>query len=109
MLTRTVLPALAAGIVFPFSASPGGSEAAYRVRRGYHDSQARSLPSGVGAPESALDPAGAVADTKVRQRLVMMACDLIVYGALLRPQRLADRDVPRASQVSGFMARMHLD
>jgi hypothetical protein len=39
----------------------------------------------------------------------MMARDLVVYGALLRGQRLADLDGPRDSQVSGFMARMHLD
>ena len=79
------------------------------LRTSVRQCYAWSLPYGVGAPESALDDAGAVADTKVRQRLAMMARDLVVYGALLRGQRLADLDGPRDSRVSGFMARMHLD
>ena len=68
-----------------------------------------SLPYGVGAPPEVLDASGAVTDAKVRGRLVMMARDLVVYGSLLRGQRLADLAGPRETAVSGFMARMHLD
>jgi FMN reductase len=68
-----------------------------------------SLPYGVGAPPEALDRDGSVVDPKVRGRLLMMARDLVVYGSLLRGQRLADLAGPREPDVSGFMARMHLD
>ncbi len=68
-----------------------------------------SLPYGVGAPPEALDRDANVVDPRVRGRLVMMARDLVVYGSLLRGQRLADLAGPREPDVSGFMARMHVD
>jgi NAD(P)H-dependent FMN reductase len=68
-----------------------------------------SLPYGIGASPEAVDGGAAVVDAAVRVRLAMMARDLFVYGSLLRGQRLADLAGPRQSEVSGFMARMHLD
>ncbi len=79
------------------------------LRTSVRQCYAWSLPYGVGAPESAINDDGTVSDTRVSQRLTMMARDLVVYGALLRGQRLADLDGPRDSHVSGFMARMHMD
>jgi len=68
-----------------------------------------SLPYGVGAPPGAVGPDGSITDHAVKQRLAMMARDLVTYGSLLRRQRLADLAGPRESGASGFMARMHLD
>ncbi len=79
------------------------------LRTSVRQCYAWSLPYGVGAPPEALDATGAVTDPQVRRRLVMMARDLVVYGSLLRGQRLADLAGPREPDVSGFMARMHLD
>jgi len=79
------------------------------LRTSVRQCYAWSLPYGVGAPETALDESGSVSDPCVRQRLAMMARDLVVYGSLLRDQRLTDLAGPRDSEVSGFMARMHLD
>jgi|WetSurMetagenome_2_1015567.scaffolds.fasta_scaffold240255_1 NAD(P)H-dependent FMN reductase len=68
-----------------------------------------SLPYGVGAPSSSVSAACEVADPKVLQRLEMLARDLVVYGTLLRDQRLRDLASPRDPLQAGFMARMHLD
>ncbi len=79
------------------------------LRTSVRQCYAWSLPYGVGAPPEVLDATGAVTDSRVRQRLVMMARDLVVYGSLLRGQRLADLAGPRDPAFSGFMAGMHLD
>jgi NAD(P)H-dependent FMN reductase len=68
-----------------------------------------SLPYGTGAPAGAVSPEGEVTDPRIRQRLQMMARDLVVYGRHLRDQRLADLSAPRDPLVAGFMARMHVD
>jgi FMN reductase len=68
-----------------------------------------SLPYGVGAPASSVSDACEVVDSKVRQRIEMLARDLVVYGVLIRDQRLRDLAAPREPLVAGFMARMHLD
>ncbi len=68
-----------------------------------------SLPYGVGAPAESVSEACEVADAKVRQRIEMLARDLVVYGVLIRDQRLRDLASPRDPLVAGFMARMHLD
>ncbi len=79
------------------------------LRTSVRQCYAWSLPYGVGAPPEALDATGAVTDPRVRQRLTMMARDLVAYGSLLRGQRLADLAGPRDPGESGFMAGMHLD
>jgi NAD(P)H-dependent FMN reductase len=68
-----------------------------------------SLPYGVGAPAAAVADDCRVTDARIRERLEMMARDLVTYGTLLRDQRLADIAAPRDPLVAGFMARMHLD
>jgi FMN reductase len=68
-----------------------------------------SLPYGVGAAAAAVSEGGTVIDPGVRRRLETMARDLVVYGSLLRDQRLADLAAARDPLVAGFMARMHLD
>lgn len=68
-----------------------------------------SLPYGIGVAPDAVDGTGVVADREVGLRLAMMARDLVVYGTLLRRQRLSDLAGPPESDVSGFMARMHPD
>ena len=79
------------------------------LRTSVRQCYAWSLPYGIGVPPDAVNGNAAVTDPAVRLRLAMMARDLVVYGALLRRQRLADLAGPRDSEVSGFMARMHLD
>jgi FMN reductase len=66
-----------------------------------------SLPYGVGAPAGAVSDAGTVTDPRVRERLEMTGRDLVVYGTLLRDQRLADISASRDPLVAGFMARVH--
>lgn len=68
-----------------------------------------SLPYGVGAPAAAVSPSCEVTDARVRQRLEMLARDLVVYGELIRDQRRRDLAAERDPLVAGFMARMHLD
>lgn len=68
-----------------------------------------SLPYGVGAPAAAVSDDCRVTDTRIRERLEMMARDIVAYGTLLRDQRLVDIAAPRDPLVAGFMARMHLD
>jgi NAD(P)H-dependent FMN reductase len=68
-----------------------------------------SLPYGVGAPSSSVSASCEVSDPRVLQRLEMLARDLVVYGMLLRDQRLRDLAAPRDPLQAGFMARMHLD
>lgn len=68
-----------------------------------------SLPYGVGAPAAAVADDCRVTDARIRERLEMMARDIVAYGTLLRDQRLADIAAPRDPLVAGFMARMHLD
>jgi NAD(P)H-dependent FMN reductase len=68
-----------------------------------------SLPYGVGAPAAAVADDCRVTDARIRERLEMMARDVVAYGALLRDQRLADVAAPRDPLVAGFMARMHVD
>ncbi len=68
-----------------------------------------SLPYGVGAPSSSVSASCEVSDPKVLQRLEMLARDLVVYGTLLRDQRLRDLAAPPDPRHAGFMARMHID
>ena len=86
-----------------------GLTAQDHLRTSIRQCYAWSLPYGVGAPAAAVAEDGRVTDPRVRLRLEMMARDLVVYGALLRDQRLADLAVARDVLVAGFMARMHLD
>jgi FMN reductase len=79
------------------------------LRTSIRQCYAWSLPYGVGAPATAVSPACEVADANVHQRIQMLARDLVVYGDLIRDQRLRDLASPRDPLVAGFMARMHLD
>ncbi len=79
------------------------------LRTSVRQCYAWSLPYGAAAPPEAVDSYGRIGDPKIGQRLAMMGRDIAVYGAVLRAQRLLDLAGPRESEVSGFMARMHLD
>jgi FMN reductase len=79
------------------------------LRTSIRQCYAWSLPYGVGASAAAVADDGRVADARVRERLEMMARDVVAYGTLLRDQRLADVAAPRDPLLAGFMARMHID
>jgi NAD(P)H-dependent FMN reductase len=79
------------------------------LRTSIRQCYAWSLPYGVGAPDSSVGSGGEVVDGRVRQRLEMLARDVVVYGTLLRDQRRRDLSLPRDPLAAGFMARMHPD
>jgi len=78
------------------------------LRTSIRQCYAWALPYGVGAAASAISATGDVIEERIRKRLVMMARDIVVYGSLLRDQRLADLALARDPEVAGFMAKMHL-
>jgi NAD(P)H-dependent FMN reductase len=86
-----------------------GLTAQEHLRTSIRQCYAWSLPYGAGAPAEAVSEDSQVSDPRVRQRLEMLARDLVVYGSLLRDQRLADLAAARDPLVAGFIARMHLD
>lgn len=65
-----------------------------------------SLPYGVGATPEEVGTSSVIADPRIRSRLAMMARDLVVYGRLIRDQRLADIALPPDPADAGFMARI---
>jgi FMN reductase len=77
-----------------------------QVRTAVRQCYGWSLPYGVGATPEEVGNSGEIANPRIRTRLTMMARDLVVYGRLIRDQRLADSAAPPNPAEAGFMARI---